>query len=305
VVLVRRRARRLEKTTVPGELARSRETVAAEFWRFSLARSVAAMLEITIVWLDVILVAALATPRDAGIYAAASRFITTGTLAEAAMRIALGPRISGLLALGDVAAAARLVAAGTQWIVLLSWPLYLSLALYSPVVLSVFGPGFTDGATALSMLSVAMLFVMATGNNQTVLLMSGRSLWQMANKLLALIVNIALNLALVPRWGMEGAALAWSATVTVDAAAVLLQVRFAVGVRASMAGVWPALTAALVAFVPIGLFIRWYTEPSVWLCCMGVGGSTILLGLIVWRARHLLEMEPLRLALRRTSRSAG
>ena len=285
--------------SAPGAAPRPWRAVGGEFWRFSAPRSVTAALEVALVWSDVLLVAALATPRDAGIYAAASRFITTGTLAEAAMRIALSPQVSSLLAVGDVRATGRLCATGTQWVVLVAWPIYLALALYSPFVLSLFGPGFPDGAVALSTLAVAMLLVMAAGNNQTVLLMSGRSTWQLANKACALTVNLGLNVWLVPRYGMEGAAVSWSVAVVLDALLAVVQVRRGVGVRMPMVHVLPAVAMTTAAFVPPGLVVLLGSDRGAVASLAGLAVSTVCLVLLVAAARRHLDVAPLRDAVRR------
>ncbi|GLY28690.1 flippase [Kineosporia sp. NBRC 101731] len=297
VVLVARRTRAIERAHPDAVPSRPVREVASEFWRFSGPRAVTAALEAAIVWSDVLVVAALASPRDAGIYAAASRFILTGTLAEGAMRVAMAPEISRLLALGDLPGAARLSSVVTQWTVLLSWPLYLVLALYSPAVLSVFGPGFDDGATALTMLSVAMLLVMSAGNNQTILLMSGRSGLQMANRVLALGGNLAMNFLLVPIWGMNGAAVAWSVTWVADALLVMLEVRYAVGLERTWRRVYPAMLMSALAFLPTGLVYRTLTDGSAWAavtCCL-VGVLAFVL--LVVKNTHRLDMAPMRAAI--------
>lgn len=298
-VLVVRRSRQLSHTHPGDEPARSHRVLTAEFWRFSGARSVAAVMEVVVVWADVLIVAALASPRDAGIYAAASRFITTGTLAEAALRVALGPQLSRLLALGLLVEASRLRATATLWLVLLSWPLYLCLALYSPQVLAVFGPGFSEGAGALSLLAVAMLVVMAAGNSQTVLLMSGRSLWQMVDKTVVVVLNIGLNLWLVPSMGMMGAAVAWSTTVVVDALVVLAQVRWGIGLKTPAGVLAPAVAVSLVAFVPLGLLARWWAPGNPAWAAAAVSASCAAFAALVWRCRRRLELGALAQAVRR------
>ena len=307
-VLVVRRSRPAPGSTATGS-ATGYPALAREFWSFSAPRSVAAVLEVAIVWADVIIVASLTSPREAGIYAAASRFITTGSLAEAAMRVAMAPQISRLLALGDLAGAARLCAVATQWIVLLAWPLYLVLALYAPYVLGLFGPGFAEGSTALTVLALAMIVVMSAGNNQTVLLMSGRSGAQLRNKALALAVDLGLNLLLVPDrglgWGMDGAAAAWAVTVLLDAGLVLAQVRWSIGVRIPMDRVWPAMALAGAAFVPVGLLTRALpgAGSGLWVLplVVSVGGYGVLLR----RFRRRLDVDPLRQALARRPLPGG
>jgi len=311
-VLVVRRSRPPADPGAPPLTATPYPAVAGEFWRFSAPRSAAAVLEVAIVWADVVIVAALTSPREAGVYAAASRFVTTGTLAEAALRVAMAPQVSRLLAGNDLDGAGRLCAVATQWIVLLSWPLYLVLALYAPYVLALFGPGFAAGATALTLLSLAMIVVMSAGNNQTILLMSGRSGSQLRNKALALAVDLGLNLVLVPRpgrvtgwgmgWGMDGAAVAWALTVLLDATLVLTQVRRSVGVRIPMGRVWPAMALAGAAFVPLGVLTRVLpvvprTGPGSALWTAPLAVSVVIFAVLLRRHRDRLDVEPLRQAL--------
>lgn len=243
-LLLRRRLRRLEGDVPATPVARLR----VDFWRFSVMRSMAAVFEVVLVWSDVLLVAALASPAEAGIYAAASRFITTGTLVEAAMRVTLAPRVSSLFAVGDLTAAARLHGLATSWIVALSWPLYLVLGVFSPLMLGLFGAEFRSGAGAMTVLATAMLAATATGNSQTMLLMSGRSAWQLIDKLGAVLVNLALCALLIPRYGMLGAAWAWALTIVLDSAVVWLQVRHLVGLRIELRTVGTVMAAALACF---------------------------------------------------------
>jgi O-antigen/teichoic acid export membrane protein len=166
-------------------------------------------------------------------------------------------------------------------------------------VLDVFGPGFRDGATALTILCGSMLLAMATGNSQTVLLMSGRSLWQMGNKAVILAVNLALNFALIPRWGMNGAALAWSGTIVLDSVTVVLAVRYLVGVRLAGAGLLRATTLSLLSFGVIGVVLRVFTDLGPLVAIAGVLASSALHVLFVYRERHHFDLDVLKAAARR------
>lgn len=296
--LILRRMVDAANSTVVGT-PRPRVVVIREFWRFSAGRALSSVLEIAIVWSDVLIVAALTGSREAGIYAAASRFVTTGTLVEASLRIAMGPELSSRLVVGDIKSATTLVSITTQWIILLSWPLYIGLAIYAPVLLDVFGEGFRDGAGALAILSVAMLVSMATGNSQTVLLMSGRSLWQTGNKAVALTANIALNFALVPRWGILGAATAWAVTILVDSAAALWQVRYLVGLRLSIGPLLSAMLYGSITFTTVGLIVREVIGLNVITAGAGLAVSLGIHVLVLrWRREHF-NLGVLRSALRR------
>jgi O-antigen/teichoic acid export membrane protein len=303
-VLLRRMLRRLSSADHPDRLPRSRRLLASEFWRFAGARSLAAVVEIAIVWADVLIVSALTGSRQAGIYAAASRFVTTGTLVEAALRVALAPIISARLAVRDIKGATELYQSTTQWIILLSWPLYVAVACYADVLLGVFGPGFSAGAPALRLLALAMLVSTCTGNSQTMLLMSGRSAWQLANKAVLLVVNVALNLVLVPRWGIEGAAVAWSVTIVLDSTVVLLQVRYLVAARLRAAGVLRAMVIGALSFGLVGVGARTLLPVNVASTVLGlVVGAALHLALLVHQ-RHHFDVDVLRMAIRRRRTTA-
>ena len=211
--------------------ARVTPTSTREFWAFSAPRAVGASLETALDWSDVLVVAALTSPREAGIYAVVTRAVRAGQIIDRAMRIAVSPRISHLLALGDREAATRLHTAVTRGLVLLSWPFYLALALLGPAVLSLFGPGFESGQAALAILAGAMMISSASGMLQSVLLQGGRSSWQMYNKAAVLGVNIGLSLLLVPVLGITGAAVSWLACLILDTALAAWQVHRLMGVR--------------------------------------------------------------------------
>ncbi len=281
-------SRRVRREGRAGGAARPLPAVARDFWGFALPRSASAVLEVVLVWSDVLLVAALTSPAEAGVYAAASRFVTTGTMVEAAARVAVAPRVSRLLAVGDLVEASRLHSQTTTWVVALSWPIYLVLGLGGAFALSLFGPGFVDGATALAVLCVAMLGAMLTGNSQTMLLMSGRSSWQLGNRVLAVVLNLSLLLVLVPRYGYLGAALAWGTTILVDSVIVYLEVRWLVGLRTEPRPVLVAVAAAVLCFGLPFLCARVVDPGGAFgflLALLLSGASYAIIGLRLWRSR--------------------
>ena len=89
------------------------------------------------------------------------------------------------------------------------------LAVFSPIFLSVFGIRYETGAAALTIISLSMLVNAGTGNNATLLLMAGRSSWNLLVSAFALSLNVVANLILIPRFGLTGAAVAWAISILV------------------------------------------------------------------------------------------
>jgi O-antigen/teichoic acid export membrane protein len=184
--------------------------VAREYWRFTRFSAVSAALQVTLASLDVILVGALGSARDAGLYAAAMRYLSPGALVYGALLFALGPQLSRLMARHEYARCEAVYQVSALWLSMLGLPLYLPIAIFAPLLMRVFGANFAAGGTALSVLALGMAINFATGAAPVLLLMGGKSGWDMANTLTGLVINVVLNVALIPRYGATGAAVAWT-----------------------------------------------------------------------------------------------
>ncbi len=143
-----------------------------------------------------------------------------------------------------------------------AWPFYAVLAVFAEPVLSIFGPDFTSGARWLRVLGVGMAVATAAGAVQSVLLMAGRSSWQLADKTGALVLDLVLLALLVPHWGIEGAAVAWAATIVVDTLVVGYQVQVLMGVRPPWRPIlWAAALPVVLVLVPSALaLLLWGTS---------------------------------------------
>jgi O-antigen/teichoic acid export membrane protein len=144
----------------------------------------------------------------------------------------------------------------TQWVVLSSWPPYLLMALFAPTVLRIFGGSYTGGSTATTILCLAMMLNLAAGNVGTVLLMGGKSAWVLADKVGCVVVNLGLDLLLIPAHGITGAAVAWAVTIFLDSAVSFAQVRWGMGVGGSLRGVGLAAGLTIACFGAVGLVAR-------------------------------------------------
>lgn len=122
--------------------------LAGPFWRFTAPRSLAQICQTALQRSDIVLIAALASPRDAAIYTAATRFIVFGQLAAQSLQQVMQPAVSRHMAMKDVAGAQRVMAVGTTWTVAVTWPLYLTLAAGAHVFLMVFSPEYAEEGRA-------------------------------------------------------------------------------------------------------------------------------------------------------------
>lgn len=263
----------------------------AEFWKFTFPRGLAVLVERCIEWVDVILVIYLLGPAAGGVYGVVSRCAMAGLFLESAMRIVAGPRISAAIALEDHARIRRIFDLVTRVLVLALWPFYLLLAIFSDRVLLLFGEEFAAGATALSVVCLALLCSVAAGMLQTFLLMAGRSHWQLMNRSVQLVVLVVVAWFLIPQLGLVGAGIAWACGILADTALAAVQVNSAVGAHLRLSRVWLAMALPAILFGVGGTAARALTEHS---HLLAVAGTVLLLGTIylflLYALRHRLGL---------------
>jgi O-antigen/teichoic acid export membrane protein len=298
MVLLRRAERQAVRKGTDGP-PRPTGELATRFWRFTAPRGFAGIFQVTTLWLNTLLLGGLGSTRDAGIFNAATRYITAGLMVGVAIQQVLQPKLAELLALGDRRRAREVYQASTAWLVTAVWPLYLSFALFSPALLRVFGGEFGSGESVLVVLGLTMLVATGVGTVDVVLLMGGRSSWNLYNTIAGLTVQIVLNLLLIPPFGVTGAALAWAASILTNNLAPLAQVWKFMDLHPFGRGFRRIAPIALVCYGGTGLVLRLTFGASIpaFIAFEIVGGLLYLAALI--RFRHELELPVLWSELRR------
>jgi O-antigen/teichoic acid export membrane protein len=235
----------------------SLRALAAELWAYSGPRALASAFTITITWLDVLLVGRLASTSAAGIYGVASRLYVVGSYALQAVGVAAAPQFSGLIAGRRTPELERLYRVGTCWVMAFSWPFYAIMLVFPETMMrTLFGSAYAGGGHALAILGFAGLIDVGTGNAQALLLMSGHSKIYALNTGVGVLVNISLNLLLIPHLGISGAALAWAVTITVTNVAALVECLVLMRVRPFGPGYAVVAAAALGCFMALPLVAR-------------------------------------------------
>ena len=276
-----------------------------EFWRFSSLRGIASIFQTTFLWVDTLLVGALVSAQAAGIYTTSSRLVRLGSLVLLAIVQAVGPQISEYLSRHERGRAEHVYRVSTWWLMALTWPAYLTMALFAPVFLRIFGHHFSSGAEVVATMSAAMLLSTAMGAVDMVLLMGGRSGWNLINSVVSLATNITLNLLLIPHLGIEGAAIAWAASVALNNLLPYAEVRILLHISPFAApGAVPAV-GALVAFGIVGGGLRLALGADLAALALTVAVGTGLYLVILRRYGSSLEFGTLVSSLRRRSRPQG
>jgi O-antigen/teichoic acid export membrane protein len=183
--------------------------ISKELLLFSLPLLSVAVFSFTLNWTDTLMLGYFKTAEAVGFYNAAIPLAWLISLPLASMGFIYIPIVSQLYSQNLVAEMKRTYQVLTKWIFAASFPLFLLLFLFPEAILSFFfGAGYTEAAMALRILSLGIVFNAFLGANGITLVVLGKTKLVMWGSLLATGLNIVLNVILIPRWDITGAAIA-------------------------------------------------------------------------------------------------
>ena len=128
---------------------------------------------------------------------------------------------------------------------LLSLPLLIILVVFSISILSLWGEGFVTAHFALQLLCVAQFFNLVFGSVGTVLVMTGHENKAFIGLFISTLCNIACNYALIPLYGLNGAALATLVSIFVWNCLLFLILKKTLKLDSSIFGLWAFSTHQL------------------------------------------------------------
>jgi O-antigen/teichoic acid export membrane protein len=179
---------------------------------------------------DVIVVGIFLSPEKVAIYFAAAKTMALVHFVSFSVRAAAGPRFSAIIAEGDRAKLAAFATDATRWTF---WPALgvgLVVLAAGQFLLSLFGAAFAAGHILMAILLAGILVRALVGPGEMLLMMAGRQnlcAWLYA---VTLAVSIGLNLFLIPRFGIEGAAIATASAMAVEALLLHIAARRSLGI---------------------------------------------------------------------------
>lgn len=197
------------RATVGRRIVSNRDLLA-----FSIPASMAGVFSVVISRVDRLFLGYYWPAADVGVYQAAAQISIIMALVLNAFNMILTPMISDQYQRGNIKQLEELFRINTKWGVYCVIPVVLVIAFAAEdVMLVLFGADYVGGTMALQILTIGQFINIATGATGIMLIMTGNQLVWFRLSVLIVVVNITLNLALIPRWGMNGAALATATTV--------------------------------------------------------------------------------------------
>jgi O-antigen/teichoic acid export membrane protein len=229
--------------------------------------------------------------KEVGIYNAASRTAALSVLVLVAFSGIFSPMISNLYSRSSVDHLGSLYKDVSRWTFTGSLVISLPVAFFSRDVLAVFGKEFVPGWSAMVVIAAAQLFSSSVGIAGSVLAMTGHEKRLMWARVGAVVVTIGVGFALVPVYGVLGAAVATAAGLVSVNAVTLFSIK-------RLLNLWPysrqylkPLVAGLLAISGASLAGWWLSLPEGLVALLVLGSTFLLLFVILILALQLSESD--------------
>ncbi len=167
-----------------------------------------AALHLLMNWVGTFALGIWATSADVGLFNVAYRIALLPTFVLFATNSIAAPKFAALYEQEDYKGLAATLHHSTRMMILAALPLLLPCLVAPGWIMGLFGPEFSGGRWVLLVLVIGQFINVATGSVTKLLMMTGHERSVRDIITVTAVLNVVLNVVLVPRYGVLGAALA-------------------------------------------------------------------------------------------------
>ncbi|MFQ5706459.1 MAG: flippase [bacterium] len=157
---------------------------------------------------DTVILGMLANSKLVGVYGAALRVSMLTSFVLFAVNTIVAPKFAALYAQNQLQELSALARNAAKFMTLVTAPVLLLFIVVPAWILGLYGPEFTSGAPALSILAVGQFVNVVTGSVGYLLIMTGHEKLMRNNIIVSAALNLVLNVVLIENFGIIGAAAA-------------------------------------------------------------------------------------------------
>lgn len=158
-------------------------------------------------WTDTLMLGYFRTEAEVGQYFIAMKIAMIANMVLLTVNVSATPKFAQLYE-KDFRNFRHIVTKSTKMIFWATLPIVLFILLFDTFVLGLFGEGLEPARYAMLILVMGQFFSAISGSVANIMKMTGAHRTMQKFLLFVFIVNIVLNLVLIPRYGIEGAAIA-------------------------------------------------------------------------------------------------
>ncbi|HJN64176.1 MAG TPA: flippase [Flavobacteriales bacterium] len=176
--------------------------------KISIPLMFAQSVQFIMAWTDKLMLGAMTTPEDVGIYHTAFKLSMFAAVALMSINSIASPKFAEMFGKNDMEGLKKVVHQSTKMIFWTSVPLVTIFFIFPEFFLGLFGEEFKIGVTAFIFLSCGRLVSSFSGSVGNILQMTGNQNIYALILFFGAILNIVLNLILIPKYDINGAAVA-------------------------------------------------------------------------------------------------
>lgn len=181
-------------------------------------------------WMPLFLLGVWSISQEVGVFGAALRVAMLVSFFLVAINNVVAPKFAGLYARGEIETLGRVARHSALLLTILASPILILMMFAGGWIMSLYGESFTEGRMVLAILAFGQLVNAFCGPVGNLLTMSGYEQKLRNGTLIALLCQLALCVGLIPRFGMEGAAVATATGVIVNNLVAVFYVRRLIGI---------------------------------------------------------------------------
>jgi len=204
--------RRLKRTVPPGPKAYEIKT----WFSVSLPILIVEGFYLLLTNVDIILLQHFRTPDDVAVYYAAAKTLALISFVHFAVSAAVGHRFTEHHVTKDHDRLKDILADSIRWTFWASFAASVILAVMGRPLLSLFGVGFVDGFHLILILAAGLMARASVGPVERLLNMVGEQHLCAGVYAFAFVLNLVLGIVLIPRLGVDGAAVSTSTALIVE-----------------------------------------------------------------------------------------
>jgi O-antigen/teichoic acid export membrane protein len=216
--------------------------------RYSLPLSVNRALLYSNNQTEILILGIFGTPAMVGVFQVCAQLALVTSAILAAVGAIFSPVVAAAFGRDDRPRVQALYQLSTRWSLMIGFPLFLFVVGHAALITRTLG--IREGATALVILSFGRLVDLATGSVAAVLMVAGHARLSLINSLLFLGMSIAFDAALIPQFGLTGAACASAASLVVINLIRVFQVWKYLRIQPVQRALGRVVATGLVAIVP-------------------------------------------------------
>lgn len=210
-------------------LTKSNKSIKKELLSYSSTLIFISFMGVILGKIDRIMLGIYMSSKMVGIYNIAAKIAASIKFLLVSSNMVFSSIISELYSKNKLEVLESLYSTITKWIITLTLPLMVTIIIFSREIIVFFGSEYLIGVNVLIILTITSFIAILPGANGYILNMTGNEKITLINNIVMAFFNITMNILFIPKFGIEGAALATGISIIFVNIIKVIEVKYILG----------------------------------------------------------------------------